>query len=272
METTVDDVATRRSFLYPVRWSAIFAGMAVGIALHLLLMVIGVALGLAVFDFGDRPDAETVSTAAAAWNGLSMLAGAFIGGYVAARASGLRRTADGVLHGVVSWGATTLLFAALTLSTAGGALSGLYNTIAPRVGGMMGSVMQQGGDSGLPAEVMSAVRRNDREGAVTAMQDSMGMSRQQAERAADMAFALGGRTGNVSPETQQQAERAADAGATATGWLAGAILLSLIVAIVGGGLGARGARRFTRLEHRLPEQRAPAPPRTPQGSGEMRLS
>jgi hypothetical protein len=272
MQATLEDAVARRTFLYPVRWSAIFAGMAVGIALHLLLMVVGLALGLAVFDFGDRPDAQTVSIAAAAWNAGSMLAGAFVGGYIAARASGLRRLGDGVLHGAVSWGATTLLFAALTMSAAGGALGGLYSTIAPRLAGAAQEGMQDGTAQvmgSMPREVADAVRRGDRDATVAAMQDAMGMGPAQAERAADLALALGGRPDSVSPRTEQQAERAAEAGARATGWLAGAILLSLVVALIGGSLGARSARRFTRLQHRLSE---PAPGAAPPGTGEMRLS
>lgn len=268
MQTTIEDAVARRTFLYPVRWGAIFAGMAVGIALHLLLMVVGVALGLAVFDFGDRPDVQTASVAAAAWNAGSMLVGAFVGGYIAARASGLRRLGDGVLHGAVSWGATTLLFAALTMSAAGGALGGLYNTIAPRVGGAMGSMMQPGAMMGaMDGAVADAVRSGDREAVVAAMRDSMGMGEAQANRAADLALATAGR-GDAAPRTAEQAERAADAGAKATGWLAGAILLSLVVALIGGSLGARSARRFTRLQHRVGEPQArSAPP-----AGEMRLS
>jgi hypothetical protein len=138
------------------------------------------------------------------------------------------------------------------MSAAGGAMSGLYNTIAPRVG----EAMQQGSAGMMRAmsgAVGEAVRRGDRDAVVAAMQDSMGMSPSQANRAADLALAAAGR-GDVSPQAERQAERAADAGATATGWLAGAILLSLIVALVGGALGARGARRFTRLQHRVPAE------------------
>jgi chloramphenicol 3-O-phosphotransferase len=272
MQTNLEDAVARRTFLYPVRWGAIFAGMAVGIALHLMLMVVGLALGLAVFDFGDRPDAQTASRAAAAWNAISMLVGAFVGGYIAARASGLRRLGDGVLHGAVSWGATTLLFAALTLSAAGGALGGLYSTLAPRLADAAQGVARDGGSpvlGAMPRAVTDAVRRGDRDAVVAAMQDGMGMSPDQAERAADVALALGGRAGGVAASSEQQAERAADAGAKATGWLAGAILLSLVVALIGGALGARSARRFTRLQHRLSE---PASRPAPAATGEMRLS
>ena len=110
-----------------VRWSGVLAGMAVGIAVHLVFNLGGVALGLA---FNERSGAYAIRLAADAWNTLSMLAGALVGGYVAARASALRRIADGMLHGTVAWGATTLVFAMIALTTAGALAGGLFNAIA----------------------------------------------------------------------------------------------------------------------------------------------
>src|SRR5262245_49289843 len=110
-----------------VRWSAVLAGMVVGIAVHLVLNFGGVALGLAVT---ERGSAYGIPLAAGAWNTLSMLAGALVGGYVAARASALRRIADGMLHGTVAWGATTLVFAAIALTTASGLAGGLFSAVA----------------------------------------------------------------------------------------------------------------------------------------------
>ena len=106
-----------------VRWSAVLAGMAVGIAVHLALNLGGVALGLAL---NERGDAYAIPLAAGAWFTLSMLAGALVGGYVAARASALRRIADGMLHGTVAWGATTLVFGVIALTTAGAFAGGLF--------------------------------------------------------------------------------------------------------------------------------------------------
>ena len=71
-----------------------------------------------------------IPLAAGVWNTLSMLAGALVGGYVAARASALRRIADGMLHGTVAWGATTLVFAAIALTSTSGFAGGLFNAIA----------------------------------------------------------------------------------------------------------------------------------------------
>jgi len=174
-------LSVRTSPISAVRWGAVLAGMAVGIALNLVLVVAGTALGLAL----NVPDTEgpSLPVAAAAWNAIAMLISAFVGGFVAARASALRRTVDGALHGAVAWGATTLAFAALTMTSLGLLVGGLYGAVA---------------DYAQPAIVDGA--------------------------------------GSV--------ERAVDAAAAASGWLAGAIVLSLIAGLVGGGLGARGARRF----------------------------
>jgi hypothetical protein len=110
-----------------VRWSAVLAGMAVGIAVHLVLNLGGVGLGLAL---NERGNASGIPLAAGAWNALSMLAGGLVGGYVAARASALRRIADGMLHGTVAWGATTLVFAVIALTTASGLAGGLFSAVA----------------------------------------------------------------------------------------------------------------------------------------------
>lgn len=187
-----DTVLTVRPLpINAVRWSAVLAGMAVGIAVQIVFNLGGIAFGLAL---NLRGDEYVIRLAPSAWNTLSMLAGALVGGYVAARASALRRIADGMLHGMVAWGATTLVFAVLASTTAG-ALSGLFNTIAEI--GRLGVVAA--------AEAGSAISTP---GPVTA-------------------------------------GRAARAAATASGWLAVAIVLSLLAALVGGALGARGARRFT---------------------------
>jgi len=90
-----------------ISWPAIFAALAVGIAVQLLLSLAGVALGVYAFDSAD--ETETITLAAASWGAVSMLVSALVGGYVAGRCSGLRRTGDGVIHGLVSWAATTLL-------------------------------------------------------------------------------------------------------------------------------------------------------------------
>src|SRR5215218_196572 len=122
--------APDRARLSPVSWPAIFASLAVGISVMLLLTLAGVAVGVSVVDTGtDSPRAITMG--AAAWQTVSMLVAAVVGGFVAARLSGLRRTGDGVLHGAVSWGATTVLYAALATTALGTLTAGMFGLLTP---------------------------------------------------------------------------------------------------------------------------------------------
>src|SRR5688500_15099133 len=122
--------APDRARLSPVSWPAIFASLAVGISVMLLLTLAGVAVGVSVVDTGsDSPRAITMG--AAAWQTISMLVAAIVAGCGAARLSGLRRTGDGVLHGAVSWGATTVLYAALATTALGTLTAGMFGLLAP---------------------------------------------------------------------------------------------------------------------------------------------
>jgi hypothetical protein len=118
-----------------LRWGAVLAGMAVGISLHLVLSLAGVALGLAVHERADASSGMPLTVAA--WSAVSLIVGALVGGYVAARASGLRRIADGALHGAVAWGATTLAFSLVAFTAAGALAGSLFGAIADnaRLGG-----------------------------------------------------------------------------------------------------------------------------------------
>lgn len=112
-----------------LRWPAVLGGMVVGIAAQLLLMVVGVAAGLSGTD--NAAGSSAIPLVAGVWKAASLLVSALVGGYVAARSTGFRRTGDGVLHGVVCWGATTILFAVLATTEAGTALGGLFGLLAP---------------------------------------------------------------------------------------------------------------------------------------------
>jgi hypothetical protein len=113
--------------IHALRWSAVFAGIPVGIALQMALAAAGGALGFGVV---EQPRALGIPMAAAAWNALSLLIASGAGGYVAGRASGLRRTADGMLHGTVAWAATTIALAWLSTGESGSLLGGLFAALA----------------------------------------------------------------------------------------------------------------------------------------------
>jgi len=220
--------------------------MSIGIALHLVFALAGAALGFALYEPGIP--LESVPVAAAVWNVLSMLIAAFIGGYVAARASGLRRLADGVLHGCVSWGATSLLFAILATTAIGAMFGGLFELAAPQARTAVSPTTPQDGiatGSPLTQSVIDALRTGDRASAVRRLQEQGQLTEEEANRSVDLATVLIGRAASsAAPGAAAKAEQTAAVAAVATAWLAGAIVLALVAGIIGGGIGARGARRI----------------------------
>lgn len=221
--------APDRARLSPISWPAIFASLAVGISVMLLLTLAGVAVGVSVVEPGaDSPRAITMG--AAAWQTVSMLVAAIVGGYVAARLSGLRRTGDGVLHGAVSWGATTLLYAALATTALGALTAGMFGLLAP-------------GSAERAAPTAASDATLDRDQTQRTL-EGMGLTADQARMILDRITAPA--AANPAPVTRQQVEETADTVGTATGWLTATVLLSLVLSMLGGAMGARGTRRTNR--------------------------
>lgn len=261
--------ALRRPLFPAIRWGAIWAGVAVGLSTQLLLALLGLASGLSVMNVAEGAS----PTGPLLWAGLSMLISAFIGGYVAARMSGLKRKADGILHGAVAWAVTTLLFATLATSVAGSLLSGVFNRVAPTmtssaVGGgsaAIGAMLQgQLGPNVDPTTMqrlqnhIQAGRRND---AIQLMTSSIGIDRSRAETITDQALIMAGNPEQASPQSRAAAERAVETAGTAAWMIFLPVALSLASGIAGGMLGARNARRTTWSE-----------PTTTGGGGSVDLS
>jgi hypothetical protein len=116
-----------------VKWSAIFAGWAVGLATQMVLMLLGLAIGAWSIDFRDAQSSDGVPMGTAVWTGLSMLASAFTGGYVAARLSGSPVRSDGIYHGAVVWGVNWLVFAWLTTTAMAYVVGGLFTAFGSTV-------------------------------------------------------------------------------------------------------------------------------------------
>ena len=141
-----------------IKWSAVFAGWAVGLALQMVLMLLGMGFGAWAIDLRENNPAEGVPTGAAIWTGLSMLIAAFTGGYVTSRLSGVFSRSDGSYHGIVVWGVNWLIFAWLTttamaamvggvfsafgstLQAVGQGVSGVASTAANKLGDTLGQI------------------------------------------------------------------------------------------------------------------------------------
>jgi len=141
-----------------VKWSAVFAGWAVGLAVQMVLTLLGLGFGAWAIDLNESNPAEGVPIGAAIWTGLSILIAAFTGGYITARLSGSSLRSDGMYHGIVVWGVNWLIFAWLTttamsamiggvfsvfgstLQTLGQGMSGIASTAASKIGDSMGQM------------------------------------------------------------------------------------------------------------------------------------
>ncbi len=246
----------RRPLFSSIRWGAVLAGVAVGISVQLVLTLLGIASGLSLTSVQTG---EVPGTGALIWAGISMLIAALIGAYVAGRMSGLKRKTDGVLHGVVSWAVTTLLFVVLATSAGGSLLSGLFSSVTQGAssvaqgagGGAAGvtSMLNRQLGTNISPEAMRTLQGHiaagRRDQAIDYMSSSMGVQRDRASTMVDQALILSGSPEQASPAGRAAADRAIRGASTAAWAVFGAVSLSLLLSLIGGALGAMGARRTT---------------------------
>jgi hypothetical protein len=142
-------VNERRRIAYPamlraegmrVSWGGIFGGVLVAIGFLLLMTALGIAVGISAAQPGET-EAATLGTGAGIWAGVSLLLALFIGGMVSTRIGAIFDGTTGFFEGALVWVVSILLmlyFASTGVSMlAGGAFK--------MVGGAaqaMGSVVQ----------------------------------------------------------------------------------------------------------------------------------
>lgn len=263
-------VVERRPQFSSIRWTAIFGGLVGGLGSYMLLALLGVATGLTAVDPEAASPAGGVPMAMGIWTGLITLIAAFIGGYVAARLSGLSRTTDGMLHGFINWGATMLLFAFLATSAVGMILGGAFSMLGQGMEGAgsaagaaasgdtgnLSTQLEQlitgssGGSIGTDdlSALQSRMQAGDRAGAVNYLVDEMGFSQERAAQVADLAAPLF--TGSdLGQQAEQAASTAVSTLSAASWWLFVALGLSLVTALLGGRMGVRPQSNRTVGDH-----------------------
>lgn len=215
-----------------LEWSAVFAGTAISLAVLAGLMVLGVSIGfLAAPGAGDAQGlARGLGIGGSAYILASGIASFYLGGWFASRLSNAGRPADGVLYGLVSWSATTLVAAFLFTSALTGLMGsamGVVGQAAQGVGqGAGGGIAQGGGDIG---ERLGSVGRQIRDQVQSVTGEGGGGQAQQA----------GAEQGGAGGGVPQEAETASQA-AGAFGLFGFLLMLcEAIAAAIGGRVGAR---------------------------------
>lgn len=134
--TPAEDVRT--VMINQVSWGAIFAGVAIGLIMQLLLNILGLGLGLATLDPGasDNPSAGGLSIGAAIWFVLSGIIASFAGGWVAGRLAGKPRESTGGFHGLTAWAVTSLIVIYMLTSAVSGIVGGAFGALGSAAGGI----------------------------------------------------------------------------------------------------------------------------------------
>ena len=119
------------SWLRRISWGAVIAGAVIVLAVHIALSLLGLGIGLSTVDVaaGDTPQASSMGIGAGIWWVVSNLIALFIGGYVAARLSGIPVRGDGIIHGVLTWAVTLLVTLYLLTTSIGSVVGGAFNVV-----------------------------------------------------------------------------------------------------------------------------------------------
>ena len=104
---TRETITDRRQPL--LRWSAVFAGGAISIALWVLLQTLGMGIGLAAVDIDDAGSLRNVGIGTTVWTAAAPMIAMFVGGLIAGRMAGTHARGVGATHGFVVWALTSLL-------------------------------------------------------------------------------------------------------------------------------------------------------------------
>lgn len=256
-EQTIDDRMTvnetKQMVFYGIRWSAIFAGVVVGIAVQAMLGLLGFAGGLS--SMSGVYSGESASFGPMLWAMVSLLVSAFAGGFFAARFSGSRRRGDGALYGAVNWAVSVLLFALILSTTAGTILNGMfaaanttivYSGTVVNVPPVVVSGLQQELGNELDAaglqqlqQYLLAGQRKEAEAYLT----SHGITASRASTIVDDAMDQIGSSTVIAAEPLLSPEQLVKA-VTAAAWMVFVgVAFSLIVSMCGGVMGARYVAR-----------------------------
>ena len=138
-----------------VSWSAVFAGVVVALVVQLALTLLGLGIGAATINPLTEDDpTRGLTTGSAIWLAISTIIALFAGGYVSGRLAGVPRREDSLMHGLVMWGATTLVTFWMLGTTVGSLISSAASMVGKGV-----EVASQTAAAGGPALQTAAQRQ-----------------------------------------------------------------------------------------------------------------
>jgi hypothetical protein len=201
------------------RWGSIFAGTCVGIAVYVLLVLMGICAGVAQWG-GDT------SLALLALNLAAAFVASVLGTFIAARSADLDRASQGAMHGLMVWSAVTMVAIAMTLC------------LVRDMAGNMATLLTQN------AERETALVQNDRQPGWGYSRETAGEAGILVDRPRHALFVIDPPAAPAAPVPSQ---REFDLPAYAALMICSALAISLFGSIAGGLLGTRSPRRLDPL-------------------------
>lgn len=270
--TTIVETGPRRR----ISWGAVLGGVAMALAVQILLILLGVAVGTMTIDPAQpdgTPQASSLGIGVGIWWIVSYAIALVVAGYVAARLSGVRMRGDGVLHGGLVWAVALLISAYLISNALGAALGRTFDAVGG-IASQAGQAVQQAapeatqalptpdrlrqiaGDLLRPGDQAAAAPdpqtrligaltdiatgqgdpRQTREDAVTVIAEQAQVPREVAQQRLDE---VQGQLGRARETATRVADRAAQGVSTAGFGGFAALLIGLAAAMIGGGIGTR---------------------------------
>jgi hypothetical protein len=194
-----------------VSWSSVFAGVVITMVVMFTLAILGMGIGLSSIQPQSQANPFSgLGTGSLIWWVIISIVSLFIGGWVSSRMAGIQRASDGALHGLVTWGVSTLVMVFFLTSTVGAVIGGGL--------GLVKNVAQIGGATGGAA---AAANPGATRGAVNQMQQAIPNITNQAK--------------NITPQQRQQMEAQARnvGGQVAKGAAAGAFGTFILLVLEG---------------------------------------
>jgi hypothetical protein len=154
-EVFIESSVPRQSpvFFGRLSWGAILGGVFIALVTALVLSVLGVAIGAGTVDpLKEQHPLKGLGIGTTFWLLVTGLTSSFFGAWVAGRFSGSRSGSDGAIHGLVTWGATTICMGLLVSTAIGNLLTGTANLFGKAVSatGQAGAaVATQGAQAGV---------------------------------------------------------------------------------------------------------------------------
>ncbi len=102
-----------------LRWSAVFAGATIAVALWVLLQMLGMGVGLAAVDVDDAGSLRNIGIGTTVWTAVAPLLALFLGGYIAGRLAATFDQKVGAMHGFVVGAFASLIGLVVTVSIVG---------------------------------------------------------------------------------------------------------------------------------------------------------